>query len=44
MNFENWEAWGKFSDTPNEEFQKLMAEFNKNPSAKLIKVYTANRL
>ncbi len=44
MSFENWEAWGKFNDTPNEEFAKFVASFNEDPAAKLIKIYTANRL
>ena len=44
MAFESWEAWGKFADTPNPEFQALMTEFNKDPSAELIKVYRGSSL
>ena len=42
MAFESWEAWGKFADTPNPEFQAFMAEQNKNPIAQLVKVYTGS--
>ena len=44
MSFDNWDAWAKFQDTPNEEFDAFVAEQNKNPNAKLVKVYTASNL
>jgi len=42
MSFASWEAWAKFQDTPDPDFQAWMAEQNKNPTGKLIKVYTAS--
>ena len=44
MFFENWDAWAKFQDTPNAEFQAFMQEASQNPAAKLVKVYTATSL
>ena len=44
MTFESWEAWGKFADTPNPEFQAFMAEANEDPVAQLIKVYRGSSL
>jgi len=44
MSFDSWEAWGKFQDTPNEEFSEFLAKYNKNPAAKLVKVYTASQV
>jgi hypothetical protein len=42
MSFPSWEAWAKFQDTPNPEFQNWMSQQNQNPTATLIKVYTAS--
>lgn len=44
MSFENWDAWAKFQDTPNEEFAAFMQKQNQNPTARLVKVYTASNL
>jgi hypothetical protein len=44
MNFENWEAWAKFQDSPHPEFQKFMQERAKDPAGRLINVYTASAL
>lgn len=44
ISFDSWEAWGKFNDTPLPEFQAFMQEQNKNPTAKLVKTYTATSL
>ena len=44
VSFDSWDAWAKFSDTPNPEFQAFMQAQSKDPNAKLIKVYTANSL
>ena len=37
-----WEAWAKFQDSPHPEFQAFMQEVSKNPSGRLIEVYTAS--
>ena len=42
MGFENWDAWAKFQDTPNEEFAAFMQKQNKDPKARSVKVYTAS--
>jgi hypothetical protein len=44
MNFDSWEAWGKFQDSPHPEFQAFMQEQSKNPAGRLIEVYTASEL
>ncbi len=44
MSFDSWEAWAKFQDTPSPEFDAFLAEQNKDPTAKLVKVYTASNL
>ncbi|MCZ6830984.1 MAG: hypothetical protein O7F73_15625 [Gammaproteobacteria bacterium] len=44
MSFDSWDAWGKFQDTPNPEFQAFMQAQGKDPKARLVKVYTANSL
>ncbi len=44
MGFESWDAWAKFQDTPNEEFAEFMQKQNQDPTARLVKVYTANNL
>ena len=44
MGFESWDAWAKFQDTPNEEFAEFMQKQNQDPTARLVKVYTANTL
>lgn len=44
MAFENWEAWAKFQDTPNQEFEAFMEKLNKNPAAQLVDVHTASAL
>jgi hypothetical protein len=41
MNFDSWEAWAKFQDSPHPEFQQFMQERSKDPAGRLIKVYTA---
>ena len=43
-SFDSWDAWAKFQDTPDPAFQEFMQEQNKDPTAKLIKVYTATSL
>ena len=40
-SFDSWDAMAKFFDTPNPEFQAFMQEQNKNPNARMVKVYTA---
>ena len=42
MNYDSWEAWAKFQDSPHPEFQAFMQELSKNPSGRMIKVYTAS--
>ena len=44
VSFDSWEAWAKFSDTPNEEFQQFMATQGQNPNGTLSKVYLAESL
>ena len=44
VSFNSWDAWAKFADTPNEEFNAFMQKQSQNPTAKLVKVYTANTL
>jgi len=44
ISFDTWEAWAKFSDTPNEEFQQFMATQGENPNGILIKSYLAESL
>ena len=44
MSFDSWDAWAKFQDTPNEEFAEFMQKQNQDPTARLVKVYTANNL
>ena len=44
ISFDTWEAWAKFSDTPNEEFEQFMATQGENPSGILIKSYLAESL
>ena len=39
--FENLEAYGKFFDTPNPEFDKFMAEISEDPTAQLVEVVSA---
>ena len=42
MNFDSWEAWAKFQDSPHPEFQAFMKERSKDPTGRLLKVYTAS--
>lgn len=44
MAFDSWDAWAKFQDTPNDEFSAFMDKQNQDPTAKLVKVYTANNI
>lgn len=44
ISFDTWDAWAKFSDTPNEEFQEFMATQGQNPNGILTKVYLAESL
>jgi hypothetical protein len=44
VSFDNWDAWAKFSDTPNEEFQQFMATQGENPNGILVKVYLAESI
>lgn len=44
VSFESWEAWGKFQDTPNEEFDRFMSEASQDPTGRLVNVYTAESL
>jgi hypothetical protein len=41
LNFDSWDDWGKFRDTPNPAFQAFMQEQSKDPKGRIIKVYTA---
>ncbi len=43
MNFDSWEAWAKFQDSPHPEFQAFMQERSEDPAGKLLKVYTASQ-
>ena len=43
MNFDSWEAWAKFQDSPHPEFQAFMQERSKDPAGRLLKVYTASQ-
>ncbi len=42
MNFESWDAWAKFQDADHPEFEAFMQKQQQNPTARLIKVYTAS--
>jgi hypothetical protein len=42
MNFASWDAWAKFQDADHPEFEAWMQQRQKNPSARLVKVYTAS--
>ena len=42
MSFESWETWGKFSDTPNPEFQSFLAKVNEDAPGRLVQVYTGS--
>ena len=42
MNFDSWEDWAKFQDSPHPEFQAFMQERSKDPAGKLLDVYTAS--
>ena len=42
MNFDSWEDWAKFQDSPHPEFQAFMQERSKDPTGKLIDVLTAS--
>jgi hypothetical protein len=44
LNFDSWADWAKMQDTPNAEFQAFMQRQGADPTAQLIKVYTANNL
>jgi hypothetical protein len=41
MNFASWEAWAKFQDADHPEFQAWMQKQQQDPTARLVKVYTA---
>jgi hypothetical protein len=41
MNFASWDAWAKFQDADHPEFEAWMQKQQKNPTARLVKVYTA---
>ena len=43
MNFDSWEAWAKFQDSPHPEFQAFMQERSEDPAGRLLKVYTASQ-
>jgi uncharacterized protein (DUF1330 family) len=42
MNFDSWEAWAKFQDSPHPEFQAFMQQQSKDSTGSLIEVYTAS--
>ena len=42
MNFESWDAWAKFQDADHPEFEAWMQKQQQNPTARLVKVYTAS--
>lgn len=42
MNFANWDAWAKFQDADHPEFQAFMQKLQEDPTARLVKVYTAS--
>ena len=43
MNFESWDAWAKFQDSPAPpEWNEYWTEASKDPAGKLVKVYTAS--
>ena len=44
MSFDSWSDWGKFQDAPNDEFQAYMAQISGDPSAELVRIYTAEQL
>ena len=41
MNFASWEAWAKFQDADHPEFEAWMQKQQQDPTARLVKVYTA---
>ena len=43
MSFDSFEAWGKFQDTPNEEYQKFIAKFNEDPPGTLVKTFVVTQ-
>jgi hypothetical protein len=42
MNFASWEAWAKFQDADHPEFEAFMKKQQQDPSARLVRVYTAS--
>lgn len=44
MSFKDWDAWGKFQDTPQTEFQEWFQKQSADPNAILVKVYTATSM
>ncbi len=44
LQFEGWDAYAKYWDTPNPEFDAYMAKQNADPSGRLIKKYTGSNL
>ncbi len=42
MSFADWDAWAKFQDADHPEFEAWMSKRQQNPSARLVKVYTAS--
>ena len=42
MNFASWDAWAKFQDADHPEFEAFMQKQQQDPTARLIKVYTAS--
>lgn len=42
MNFASWDAWAKFQDTDHPEFEAFMQKQQQDPTARLIRVYTAS--
>ena len=44
MAFDSWEEWGAFQDSPSVSSAALMAEFQQNPSGKVVQTYMARSL
>jgi hypothetical protein len=42
MNFADWDAWAKFQDAEHPEFEAWMRKRQADPTARLVKVYTAS--
>ena len=42
MSFADWDAWAKFQDADHPEFEAWMSKRQQDPTARLVKVYTAS--